>query len=96
MYPVDYGSLKERIYMCKIAIPEGYVIDEMPPNKVISLPGGAAKYTYSVTQVGNKISILSNFQINRNIFIQTDYPNLREFYNQVVAKQAEQIVLKKK
>jgi len=96
MYPVDYGSLKERIYICKIAIPEGYTIDEMPSNKVISLPGGAAKYTYSVTQVGNKISILSNFQINRNIFIQTDYPNLREFYNQVVAKQAEQIVLKKK
>ena len=32
----------------------------------------------------------------RSIFDQTEYPNLREFYNQVVAKQAEQIVLKKK
>jgi len=34
--------------------------------------------------------------INKPMFIQVDYPILREFYNHVVAKQAEQIVLKKK
>jgi hypothetical protein len=95
-YPVDYGSLKEKIYMCKIALPDGYVVDELPKSKVLTLPGGAAKYSYSVTIIGNVIAIVSNFQINRNIFIQNDYSYLREFYNQVVAKQAEQIVLKKK
>jgi len=35
-------------------------------------------------------------QINKSLFIQDEYPHLREFYNRVVAKQAEQIVLKKK
>jgi hypothetical protein len=35
-------------------------------------------------------------QINKNLFPQDEYPNLREFYSQVVAKQTEQIVLKKK
>jgi hypothetical protein len=34
--------------------------------------------------------------INKTLFAQDEYPNLREFYNQVVAKQDEQIVLKKK
>jgi hypothetical protein len=29
------------------------------------------------------------------MFVQEEYPDLREFYNQMVAKQAEQIVLKK-
>ncbi|MFN3840540.1 MAG: DUF3857 domain-containing protein [Cyclobacteriaceae bacterium] len=95
-YPVDYGSLKEKIYMAKITLPDGYEIDELPQSKVLAFPGNAAKYTYSISQVGNAISILSNFQINRNIFLQDEYPVLREFYNQVVAKQAEQIVLKKK
>jgi hypothetical protein len=33
--------------------------------------------------------------INKGVFAQDEYPNLREFYNQMVAKQAEQIVLKK-
>jgi hypothetical protein len=96
VYPVDYGSLKERIYMCKITVPDNYAIDEIPQNKALMLPAGAGRYMYSCTQVGNTINIVSNFQISRNIFVQTEYANLREFYNQVVAKQAEQIVLKKK
>ena len=95
-YPVDYGSNQEKMYMCKFTLPEGFVIDEMPQSKVIMLPGGVAKYSYNCTQVGNTLNIVSSFQINKSLFLQTEYPDLREFYNQVVAKQSEQIVLKKK
>ena len=82
--------------MCKITIPEGYTVDELPQSKVLMLPGNAGKYVYNVANTGNSITLLSNFQINKSLFLQTEYPNLREFYNQVIAKQAEQIVLKKK
>lgn len=95
-YPVDYGTGFERTYMCKISIPADYRVDELPPSKVIVLPAKAGRYTYSVTQNGNQLNILSNFQMNKSLFVQTEYPDLREFYNQVVAKQTEQIVLKKK
>jgi hypothetical protein len=95
-YPVDFGSMTEKMYLLKIAIPENYVVDEIPQSKVLVLPGNAAKFTYNVVQNGNVISVTSNFQVNRNIFVQNDYPNLREFYSQVVAKQTEQIVLKRK
>jgi hypothetical protein len=60
------------------------------------LPENAAKYMFNVGQAGNTIFISSNLQINKNIFLPTEYPALREFYNQVVTKQSEQIVLKKK
>ena len=98
VYPVDYGSLVEHVYLCRIKVPEGFTIDETPQSKVVSLPENAARYIYNVaaTPTGDWITITSSFQINRNIFLQQDYPYLREFYNQVVAKQAEQIVLKKK
>jgi len=95
-YPVDYGNAFERIYMCKINLPEGYKIDELPQSKVITLPSGTGRYTYSLNQTGNTLNFISNLQINKSIFSQPEYPNLREFYNQMVAKQAEQIVLKKK
>lgn len=95
-YPVDYSSAFERFYMCRISIPEGYQVDELPQAKVLGLPANAGRFTYSVTKSGNLLNIVSNFQINKSIFTQAEYPNLREFYNQVVAKQAEQIVLKKK
>jgi hypothetical protein len=95
-YPVDYGSNQEKMYLCKILMPEGFVVDEMPQSKIYMLPGGVAKYSYNCSQVGNTLSIVSSFQINKSLFDQTEYPDLREFYNQVVAKQSEQIVLKKK
>ena len=95
-YPVDYGSPFENIYLVKVQIPDGYTVEEAPKSKVMSLPGSAAKYLYNVVQTGNSISISSNLTINQSLFTQDEYPNLREFYNQMVAKQAEQIVLKKK
>lgn len=95
-YPVDYSSPYERIFMGRITIPDGFQVDELPQAKVLALPENTGRYTYSVSQAGNVLNIVSNFQINKSIFTQTEYPNLREFYNQVVAKQAEQIVLKKK
>lgn len=95
LYPVDFGSSIEQIYTCKLQVPEGFTVDELPKPKLMALPGNGAKYMYNVVQTGNTISITSLFQINKNFFTQEEYPNLKEFYNQVVAKQAEQIVFKK-
>lgn len=95
-YPVDFGRSEETLYLAKIVIPEGYEIDELPPTKMFAMPGNAARFVYSATLMGNMISLTSTLSINKPLFIQADYPILREFYNQVVAKQAEQIVIKKK
>ena len=70
-------------------------LEEVPQNKILMLPGNAAKFVYSVSVNGNTISVVRTFQINKSLFVQDEYPNLREFYNQVVAKQNEQVVLKK-
>jgi hypothetical protein len=94
-YPVDFGHPVEWTYLSKITIPEGYTPDEMPQSKIYAMPGNAAKFVYSVTVSGNLISIVRTLSINKSLFIQSEYPILREFYNQVVAKQNEQVVLKK-
>ena len=95
-YPVDFGKPVEQTYMARFTLPENYVVDEMPKPKVVTLPNNAAKYTYNVTQMGNVLSVVSMLQINKSLFVQDEYPHLRELYNLVIAKQAEQIVLKKK
>lgn len=95
-YPVDFGYGFDETYLMKITIPDGYMIDELPKSKALSMPGNAGRYSYNLVQVGNALSITSSFSINRGLVSQEEYPNLREFYSQVVAKQAEQIVLKKK
>ncbi|HZY81581.1 MAG TPA: transglutaminase domain-containing protein [Cyclobacteriaceae bacterium] len=95
-YPVDFGNQFEEMYMVKFTIPDGYVVEELPPSKVINLPEGAAKYIYNLSQAGNTVNLTSGLYINRSLFTQDSYPNLREFYALIIAKQSEQIVLKKK
>jgi len=94
-YPVDFGTAVEKTYMCKIKIPAGYKVDEMPPNKLLGLPGNAGRYIYNVSQLGDIINLTSTFIVTKSLFSQEEYKALREFYSQVVAKQAEQIVVKK-
>jgi hypothetical protein len=95
-YPIDFGAPIEKNYILKLTIPQEYEVDELPIGKVIALPENTARYLFNVTQIGNTINISSKFQINKSVFTSEEYPNLRELFNLVITKQAEQIVLKKK
>jgi hypothetical protein len=96
VYPVDFGSPFEQMTMGKFVIPAGYEIAELPAPKMFLLPEGGGKYAYNMVKVGDAVQFSSQLVINKPLFAQTEYPTIREFYNQVVAKQAEQIVIKKK
>jgi transglutaminase-like putative cysteine protease len=96
VYPVNYGSPVKDIMVYTFEIPEGYEVDELPESLAIALPENGGKFLYSVNALGDKITINSQFIINKVEFGTEEYPYLRAFYGQIVAKQAEQIVLKKK
>jgi hypothetical protein len=85
----------DRLYMAKITVPEGYKVDELPPNRMFLLPDGGGKFVYNTSVVGNTINFTSHLSVTKNLVTADKYPLLREFYATVVAKQAEQIVLKK-
>jgi hypothetical protein len=95
-YPVNFGSPTEHTFMYKLTLPENYTIEELPATKIIALPENAAKFLYNVNVTGNVVNITTIFSINKSMYVQTEYPHLREFYNQVLAKQSEQIVVRKK
>lgn len=96
IYPVDFGSPFEQVVIGRFTIPAGYSIEETPKPKRMLLVNSTGKFAYSLTLNGDKIQFTSQLVINKPLFSQEEYPDLREFYNQVLAKQAEQIVLKKK
>ncbi len=95
-YPVDYGHCIRKKYFIKIAIPENYEITDMPKPCNIQLPDKSARFTYQAAFAGNNIQLNVNFEISKTIFLENEYYLLREFYSQVIAKQAEVITIKKK
>lgn len=95
-YPVDFAHPTEETYICNITIPDGYVVEEMPKSMMMSLPENGGKFTYMMQVTGNKIQVMSKLSITRPVFYAEEYSALQQFYSQVIAKHAEQIVLKKK
>lgn len=95
-FPVDFGTTFEDIIHCKIELPLDFEIEELPQPKAIVLPGGAGRFNYSTNKTGKLITVTCHLIINKARFMPEEYPILREFYTQVVAKQSEQIIIKKK
>lgn len=94
LFPVDFATPMSEMLNYRIKIPEGYSVDEVPEPVLLALPNGAGKFMYQVRSVGGFISIVSKLDINKTVFTADEYPYLREFFTQLTAKQAEQVVLK--
>lgn len=95
-YPVDYSFCKDYKYVHIFQLPDGYEIAEIPSAITIMLPEKKARFNYNITVNGNTVQLNSQFEINSVIFTETEYQLLRAFYTQVIAKEAEYIMLKKK
>jgi hypothetical protein len=94
-YPVDFGTSFFSNYILIFKIPEGYKVDELPENKSFALDEKAASYAYLAGQADGQITLNTRFKIDKSLFLPSEYENLKAFYDLVVAKESEQIILKK-
>ena len=94
-YPVDFPAQVKETVVCNYKLASGWKVAEMPQSISLSLPDRGASFTYMVQQTGDMLQVVSRFNINKTIFTPEEYPQLRELYNQAIAKHAEKIVLKK-
>jgi hypothetical protein len=95
-YPVDFGYPIKETYTLTITLPEGYEVEELPKNMSFVLPDKSATFQYVVAQSGNTIQLRNAYARNKTMYLPEEYKALREFCTQIIAKQTEQIVLKKK
>ncbi len=97
LYPVEMPFTMDETYNLQMEVPQGYVVDELPKSIMVKLNvENQGMFEYRVSQSGNNISFRSRVKISRAYFLPEEYEMLREFFNLVVKKQAEQIVFKKK
>ncbi|MBN1145076.1 MAG: DUF3857 domain-containing protein [Bacteroidales bacterium] len=94
-YPIDYGHPIKNRYIITISLPDGYEVSELPKSCNLVLPDKAASFVYLAKQNGNTIQLTAIFEINKTLFLENEYQLLKEFYNQVISKHAEVIILKK-
>lgn len=95
-FPIDFPyPMKEQLIM-NIDIPEGYQIEELPESVSILLPNGGGKFLFQVSEKkGGGIQIVSKVNIKQLLFLPEEYTTIKNFWDLIVEKMGEQIVLKK-
>lgn len=94
-YPVDFGYPTENKYNINIEIPEGYVVESLPKVMNIATGENVGAFKYIIANEGNKIQISITENINTAIVPADFYDVLKDFFQQMIDKQNEKIVLKK-
>ncbi|TWF41483.1 uncharacterized protein DUF3857 [Chitinophaga polysaccharea] len=95
-FPVEMTGVSDEIYSFNMDVPEGYVVDELPKSAIANFNETEGLFQYMVQQVEDHIQLRCRIKLTKANFMPEDYSGLREFYDLIVKKEAEQIVLKKK
>jgi hypothetical protein len=95
-YPVDFSSPIEETFKATYQIPKGYVVEEVPKNIKMTLSEDGGMYSFLIRSTPDgKLMVSSRLVINKTTFYAEEYDGLKQFFDQIIAKHAEQIVLKK-
>lgn len=95
MYPVDYTYPRENQIRITLVLPQGYTVEELPQPAKYVLPNNGASFLYQAQVVGNMVQVMSKLNIEQTMFMESEYSDLKSFYDYVVQKQAEQVVIRK-
>ena len=95
-FPVNFGAATEETTMLNITLPPGYETEELPKQAILDLPDSGGRFLYSATSLNGTVQIVSRLNLRKPVYSAEEYANLREFYTRMLAKHAEQIVIKKK
>jgi hypothetical protein len=94
-YPVNFNYPISEVYRFDYTIPEGYIVESIPRSATINLPDNSISIKYTVRNIDNKIEVEYTRDINKILFLPTEYARLKSLYDQLVRKHAEQVILKK-
>ena len=95
VYLVDIGMLQQEVIMLTLNLPPGYAA-ELPKPASLALPDKGGRYVYSATSpTPGTVQLTSRLVLDKPVYNAEEYGALRELYRQMLAKQAEAVVIKK-
>lgn len=94
-YPVDFGYPTEMKYNISIELPEGYAVETLPAAINLVTDDHLGVFKYNIVNAGTKIQLAITIDINNAIVTTEYYEVLKDFFQKMIDKQNEKIVLKK-
>lgn len=94
-FPIYFDFPTKKSDLVNIMIPDNYEIVSVPESLIVKLKESSGEFKYIITQNGNFLRVLSEVNISQTVFPAEDYEIIQKFYNNMIEKQNESIVLRK-
>ncbi|HRZ31923.1 MAG TPA: DUF3857 domain-containing protein [Flavobacterium sp.] len=94
-YPIDFVFPVKSRTTINVNIPEGYVIESIPAPINIAMPDNLGTYRYAIQKTDASVQLVVQYEINNTYITQDYYDAVKDFFKQIVDKEAEKVVLKK-
>lgn len=94
-YPVDFIAPIDKRDVLSIEIPSGYVVEHLPKNIRLITPDKSASFQMQAVNTNNRIQVMFKFNINKPIYLQAEYNDLRSFFEQLILIESDMISIKK-
>lgn len=95
-YPIFYNKPWVNAISINLTIPDHYTIESIPESTEIILPNNLGVFTYKLVQTDQSILIEANTIVNEPVIQAAQYNLIKDFYRDMINKQAEKIILVKK
>ena len=95
-FPVDFGYPSTSLSRVTINLPEGYKVESLPKVEAFALPENFGLFKYNISYNESTIQLVIETRINSSIIPSFHYDTLKAYFNKLIEKENEQIVLTKK
>lgn len=94
-FPVEFPYAQTVQVNVSLTLPEGYQVEELPQSAQSTMNQNELMYSYIIRQVGDKINLRYRSVINTPLILPEQYEELRSFWEDMVNRNNQQLVLKK-
>ena len=94
-HPVDFKYPWKDRFIVSIKVADGYNVESLPEGALVNLSDNMGTFKYLVSNKSGFIQISSEISLNTSIIAPWLYSDLKKFYEFIVNKQSEKIVLSK-
>ncbi|MDN3706475.1 DUF3857 domain-containing protein [Myroides ceti] len=96
-FPIDFIYPSSQNILINMEIPEGYIVEKIPENKtIISDEMIGLNFEYKIVQKeNNMLGIIYKLEKRNSLISNTNYAQVKTFFDSVILKNTEKIILKK-
>ena len=94
-YPIDFIHSYNDRYQVNMTIPQGYVVESIPANSMVQFQGDAGEFKYIAQARDRSLQFLISINLKQSFILPSEYDNFKQFYQLMIEKQTEKVVLKK-